>query len=82
MAFRRPGDRRQSRLPPVPSVQTSLPGDHRVLEPPDPIPNSAVKRYIADGSVEFLHARVGHRQALIENPVAQTQRGFFMPGAW
>ncbi len=36
--------------------------DHRTLEPPDPIPNSAVKRCIADGSVGFPHVRVGHRQ--------------------
>jgi hypothetical protein len=32
------------------------------LEPPEPIPNSAVKRCIADGSVGFPHVRVGHRQ--------------------
>src|SRR5690606_4618558 len=37
--------------------------DHRELEPPDPIPNSAVKRLFADGSVGFPHVRVGHRQA-------------------
>ena len=28
-----------------------------------PIPNSEVKRCIADGSVGFPHVRVGHRQA-------------------
>ena len=43
---------------------TVLLGDHRVVEPPDPIPNSDVKRNIADGSVGFPHVRVGHRQAL------------------
>mgnify|MGYP001544574114 CR=1 FL=1 len=43
--------------------QASLPGDNRALEPPDPIPNSVVKRCIADGSVGFPHVRVGHRQA-------------------
>src|SRR5690606_3661421 len=41
----------------------SLPGDYRDVEPLDPIPNSAVKRVIADGSVGSPHARVGHRQA-------------------
>ena len=46
--------------------------DHRALEPPDPIPNSVVKRRIADGSVEFLHVRVGHRQA--SNSKAPDQR--------
>ena len=45
-------------------LSTSLPDDHRVVEPPDPMPNSAVKRNIADGSVGFPHVRVGHRQAL------------------
>ena len=45
------------------SRQASLPGDHRALEPPDPIPNSEVKRRIADGSVGLPHVRVGHRQA-------------------
>src|SRR5690606_2422909 len=42
---------------------TELLDDHRALEPPDPIPNSAVKRRFADGSVGFPHVRVGHRQA-------------------
>src|SRR5690606_5514920 len=32
---------------------TELLDDHRELEPPDPIPNSAVKRLLADGSVGF-----------------------------
>ena len=31
--------------------------------PPDPIPNSVVKRSIADGSVGSPHVRVGHFQA-------------------
>ena len=51
------------------SIQASLPGDHRAMEPPDPIPNSEVKRCIADGSVGFPHVRVGHCQApKKENP--------------
>jgi hypothetical protein len=40
-----------------------LPDDDSESEPPDPIPNSAVKRLSADGSVGFPHVRVGHRQA-------------------
>ena len=44
---------------------TELLDDHRVLEPPDPFPNSVVKRHIADGSVGSPHVRVGHRQASI-----------------
>ncbi len=33
------------------------------MDPPDPMPNSAVKRNSADGSVVSPHVRVGHRQA-------------------
>ena len=47
---------------------TELLDDHRALEPPDPIPNSEVKRRIADGSVGLPHVRVGHRQAPIQKP--------------
>ena len=51
--------------------------DHRALEPPDPIPNSVVKRCIADGSVGFPHVRVGHRQAPIPKPpIVKTVGGF------
>ena len=32
------------------------------MVPPDPIPNSEVKRRNADGSVGLPHVRVGHRQ--------------------
>jgi hypothetical protein len=54
-----------------------LPDDHRVVEPPDPLPNSEVKRNIADGSVGSPHARVGHRQASKkENPRRATCGGF------
>ncbi|MDV7213576.1 hypothetical protein R4769_20810, partial [Azotobacter beijerinckii] len=42
-------------------------------------PNSAVKRRIADGSVGFPHARVGHRQAPIADPRAGHGSGVF---AW
>ena len=45
---------------------TFLPGNHSVLAPPDPMPNSAVKRYSADGSVGIPHVRVGHCQAPIQ----------------
>ena len=40
-------------------------GDHSIVDPPDSMPNSEVKRNSADGSVGFPHVRVGHRQALI-----------------
>ena len=38
------------------------------MEPPDPIPNSEVKRFSADGSVGFPHVRVGHCQASNAKP--------------
>ena len=41
----------------------NLLGDNSLVEPPDPIPNSEVKRKRADGSVGSPHVRVGHRQA-------------------
>ena len=59
-------------------LHTSFPGDHRELEPPDPLPNSVVKWFIADGSVGFPHVRVGHCQALILDPAASVLRDFFM----
>lgn len=43
-----------------------LPDDNSELEPPDPFPNSVVKRLSADGSVRSPHVRVGHRQAFNE----------------
>ena len=55
-----------------------MPDDHRELEPPDPIPNSVVKWFIADGSVGFPHVRVGHCQASkLKNPVAFAAGFFF-----
>ena len=46
------------------SELTNLLGDHSIVDPPDPMPNSVVKRNSADGSVGLPHVRVGHRQAL------------------
>src|SRR5690606_27163959 len=60
---------------------TELLDDHRALEPPDPIPNSAVKRCIADGSVGFPHVRVGHRQAPYRKAPIWKQVGAFLFGA-
>ena len=41
------------------------------MVPPDPIPNSEVKRRCADGSVGFPHVRVGHRQVVNVEPRAE-----------
>ena len=46
------------------------------MVPPDPIPNSEVKRRNADGSVGLPHVRVGHRQVDMKGtPVRRL--GFF-----
>ena len=55
-----------------------MPDEDREREPPDPIPNSEVKPFIADGSVGSPHVRVGHRQASNQNPAWETRRGFFI----
>ncbi len=41
----------------------NLPGGESAVVPPDPMPNSEVKRRSADGSVGSPHARVGNCQA-------------------
>ncbi len=48
----------------VTAPQTRFPGGNSELAPPDPIPNSEVKRLSADGSVGSPHVRVGHCQDL------------------
>ena len=47
---------------------TGFPGNHRDIEPPDPISNSVVKSVIADDSVGFPHVKVGHCQDFIRKP--------------
>ena len=53
-------------------------GDHSVADPPDPMPNSEVKRSSADGSVGLPHVRVGHRQALISTCLDETSQHSFL----
>ncbi len=45
-------------------MKQNLPGGDSAVVPPDPMPNSAVKRRSADGSVGSPHVRVGNCQAL------------------
>ncbi len=52
-------------------LHTVLSGGHSDTAPPDPIPNSVVKRISGDGSVGFPHVRVAHRQAPIKKKPAQ-----------
>lgn len=63
-------------------IQTALPGDDRDVEPPDPIPNSEVKRVIADGSMGFPHVRVGHCQALNPKTLQWITAGGFFVVPW
>src|SRR6476469_3918238 len=51
--------------PKTPSSTNNF-GGHKAVVRPDPIPNSAVKRSLADGSGCIASARVGCRQILIE----------------
>ncbi len=46
-------------------IKRNMPGGDSAAVPPDPMPNSAVKRRSADGSVGSPHVRVGHCQALL-----------------
>ena len=69
------GDRFKS----VPDYPTELLGNYSVLDPPDPIPNSEVKRFSADGSVGSPHVRVGHRQDLFTKSRSRKGTAFFVP---
>ena len=51
------------------------------MVPPDPIPNSEVKRRCADGSVGLPHVRVGHRQVVNIEPRAE-ELGVFVYGVF
>ena len=44
-------------------MKQNLPGGSSAVVPPDPMPNSEVKRRSADGSVGSPHVRVGNCQA-------------------
>ena len=65
----------------TPFSQTGLPGGNSEREPPDPISNSEVKTFSADGSVGSPHVRVGHRQALISKKAAPFGCGLFFAQA-
>ena len=58
-------------------IKQNLPGGTSAVVPPDPMPNSEVKRRSADGSVGSPHVRVGNCQASnkAESPVERL--GFF-----
>ena len=58
--------------------RTSFPGGNSEREPPDPISNSEVKTFSADGSVGSPHVRVGHRQDLISKSRSRLGAAFFV----
>ena len=62
----------------VHEMRASLPGGNSEREPPDPISNSEVKTFCADGSVGPPHVRVGHRQALISKSRSRWERLFIV----
>ena len=53
-----------------------LPDGNSDVVPPDPIPNSEVKRVSGDGSVGFPHVRVAHRQAPNSKEARSFERAF------
>ncbi len=55
----------------------NLSGNHSIVVPPDPIPNSEVKRNRADGSVGSPHVRVGHFQTPNTTKPVANATGFF-----
>ena len=60
-----------AKLTALPSLATRHPshfGGHKAVVRPDPIPNSAVKHSLADGSSPIGSARVGSRQSFNKNP--------------
>ncbi len=50
-------------------MKQNLPGGLSAVVPPDPMPNSEVKRRSADGSVGSPHARVGNCQSITASAV-------------
>ena len=58
--------------------QTSFPGGNSEREPPDPISNSEVKTFSADGSVGSPHVRVGHHQDLFMKSRCRKVAAFFV----
>ncbi len=56
-------------------------GGHKAVVRPDPIPNSAVKHSLADGSACIACARVGCRQIFLERRKTPSGVFIFAPGA-
>jgi hypothetical protein len=61
-------------------MKQNLPGGSSAVVPPDPMPNSEVKRRSADGSVGSPHARVGNCQASNKWKAPYESTGLFAMG--
>ena len=61
-----------------PATLHPLPGDNSCVEPPDPIPNSEVKRARADGSVYLACESRSSPGSLPRNPVAKAAGFLFV----
>ena len=59
-------------------MKQNLPGGFSAVVPPDPMPNSEVKRRSADGSVGSPHARVGNCQASNQQTSLMRKHGVFL----
>lgn len=59
-------------------MKQNLPGGNSAVVPPDPMPNSEVKRRSADGSVGSPHVRVGNCQASNRRTPYRKVRGFLL----
>ena len=58
-------------------MKQNMPGGTSAVVPPDPMPNSEVKRRSADGSVGSPHVRVGNCQASNKKNPVPKGAGFF-----
>ncbi len=61
-------------------MKQNLPGGDSAVVPPDPMPNSEVKRRSADGSVGLPHVRVGNCQASNKWKAPVGRQGLFAMG--
>ena len=59
-------------------MKQNLPGGDSAVVPPDPMPNSEVKRRSADGSVGSPHVRVGNCQASNTRRNLMRKHGVFL----
>ena len=67
---------KNAKTPHILATLHPLPGDNSCMEPPDPIPNSEVKRTCADGSVHLACESRSSPGSLPQNPRRLSGGGF------